>query len=317
MRLRWQRRVRKQLRRMRGHERSPALAVAKIELRGFPLVKALWTVMLDPAQSHFHRATIGRLLSVTGDSRPVQALLKLFFEQSEKNDLYTTALTLEEFGDRRAVPSLIRALMSDGNPHRRHAAARALGWIRRPGRAAALALARCLVDDTQPQPAREEAAKSLAYVGSPGTIEPLISVLNDPDVRIRFWAVFGLGGSCRADARAVQALESMLDDNEVPPGNWWWSVGKEALAMLGSLADRLDSAGGVSMRPRLANYKARLDAEIQRVFSDADASVEDRRWAEGYTINPKPDRGAEGLAVEVSEFRSKTLADGKDRQRHP
>jgi HEAT repeat protein len=257
---------------MRGHERSLARAVAKIECRGSSLVEALLTVMLDPSQSHFHRATIGGLLSLAGDSRPVQALLKLFFEQSEKGDLYTTALTLEQLSDRRAVQPLIRALLEDGNPHRRHAAARALGWIQRPGKAAALALARCLVDDTQPQPAREEAAESLAYVGRRETIEPLISVLNDPDVRIRFWAVFGLGGSCRADARAVRALESRLDDDEVPPGNWW-SVGREALAMLGS------------MHPPLANYTMRLDEETQRVFSDTDATVEDRRWAKGYANN--------------------------------
>jgi hypothetical protein len=247
MRLKWQRRVRKQLRRMRGHERGLALAVAKVERPGVPL-------------------------AIAGDIRPVQALLELFFEQSPKDDLYTTALTLEELGDRRAVPSLIRALLEDGNPHRRHAAARALGWIHRPGRAAARALARSPVDHTQPQPAREEAAESLAYVGRRETIEPLISVLNDPDVRIRFWAVFGLGCSCRADVRAVKALESMLDDDEVPPGNWW-SAGREALAMLGS------------MRPPAANYKMRLDAETQRVFSNADATVEDRRWAKGYNNN--------------------------------
>jgi HEAT repeat protein len=233
--------------------------------------------MLDPAQSHFHRAAIGKLLSVAEDRRPVQALLKLFFEQTEKDDLYATALTLEELNDRRAFPPLIRALLEDANPHRRHAAARALGWIHRPGRAAALALARCLADDKQPQPAREEAAESLASVGRRETIGPLISVLHDPDVRIRFWAVFGLGSSCRADARAVQALESVLDDDEVPPGNWW-SVGKEALAMLGS------------MHPPLEKYKTRLEAETQRVFSNPDAFVEDRRWAEGYTIDSTPNR---------------------------
>ena len=59
-----------------------------------------------------------------------QPLLALFFEQTEKDDLYATALTLESLNDRRAVPPLIHALLEDGNPHRRHAAARALGWIR-------------------------------------------------------------------------------------------------------------------------------------------------------------------------------------------
>jgi len=109
MRLRWQRRLRKQLRRMSGHERSLAVTAAKMERQGIPLVKTLLTIMLDPTKSHFDRAAIGKLLSVGGDGRASKALLKLFFEQTEKNDLSTTALTLEELDDRTAVPPLIRA----------------------------------------------------------------------------------------------------------------------------------------------------------------------------------------------------------------
>ncbi len=226
-------------------------------------------VMLDPTLFHHERGAAGKLLAISGDKVAVQALLKLFFEQSEKDDLYVTALTLEELNDRLAVPILINALLEDSNPHRRHAAARALGWIRPSDRATARALARCLVDPTQPQPAREEAAESLAYVGTRETIDAIISVLRDPDVRIRFWAVFGLGGSCRGDLRAVQALESVLDDGETPPGNWW-SVGREALAMLAKLP---------SVRDR---YDARLAVETQQILSDVNATNEDRRWASCY-----------------------------------
>jgi HEAT repeats len=254
---------------MRGYDRIYAVKVAKLERRGLPLTEALQVVMLDPAGSQFGRAAIVRLLSISGDDQAVQVLLKLFFEQTEKDDLYNTALALEELDDRRAVRPLIHALLEDGNPHRRHAAARALGWIRRPGRAAPLALAQCLVDPAQPQPAREEAAESLSYVGTRETIEPVIAVLGDPDVRIRFWAVFGLGGRGHWDARTVQALESMLEDREVPPGNWW-SVGKEALAML------------ANMQPPVADYEARLIAETQRLLSDPNATAEDRQWAESY-----------------------------------
>lgn len=193
----------------------------------------------------------------------------LFFEQTGKDDLYATALTIESLNDRRAVPPLIRALLHDDNPHRRHAAARALGWIHHPGRATALALAQCLVDSAQPQPAREEAAESLAYAGTRESIEPLISVLHDPDVRIRFWAVFGLGRSCRGDMRAIRALESVLGDGEAPPGNWW-PVGKEALAML------------AAKRQPPGEYETKLSAELERVLADPNATAEDRRWAEFY-----------------------------------
>jgi len=269
MRLKWQRRIRKQLRRMRGHERTLPVAVARLERRGFSLAGALRAIMLDPSRFHLHRAASGKLLAIARDDEAVQALLGLFFQQTGKHDLYATALTLESLDDRRAVPPLIRALLHDDNPHRRHAAARALGWIRQPGRAAALALARCLVDPAQPQPAREEAAESLAYVGTRETIMPLISVLRDPDVRIRFWAVFGLGGSCHGDVRAIRALESVLDDDETPPGNWW-PVGKEALAML---ASEQRSAG---------DYKTKLSAERQRILANPNATAEDLRWAASY-----------------------------------
>lgn len=276
MRLKLQRRIRKRLRRMPGREQILALKVAKFERQGLPLIEALRVVMLDTAGDYFGMAAMGRLLSISGDDQAMRALLKLFFEQTEKDDLYTTALALQELNDRRAVQPLIHALLEDRNPHRRHAAARALGWIRRPGRAAALALAQCLVDPAQPQPAREEAAESLSYVGTRETIEPLIAALRDPDVRIRFWAVFGLGGSGRGNARAVEALDSMLNDDEVPPGNWW-SVGKEALGML------------AAMRP---DYETKRKAEADRVFSDASATAEDRRWAECYgtsipALNPR------------------------------
>ena len=254
---------------MRGYERILVVRVARLERRGLPLVEALRAVMLDPAESHSGRAAIGRVLSISGDDQAVQALLKLFFQQTEKDELYSTALTLERLNDRTAVRPLIHALLEDGNPHRRHAAARALGWIIRPGRAAALALARCLADPTQPQPAREEAAESLSYVGTRETIQPVITVLRDPDVRIRFWAVFALGGRGHQDARTVQALDSMLEDHEVPPGNWW-SVGKEALAML------------AGMQPPVSDYETRLMAARERVLSDPNATAEDRRWADAY-----------------------------------
>lgn len=137
---------------------------------------------------------------------------------------------------------------------------------------AAKALVAALLDQSQPQPAREEAAESLAYSSNKQAIEPLISVLPEPDVRIRFWAVFALGGiaqrrSDRVVLRVIQALENMLDDEETPPGNWW-SVGRESLAMLGKLHPK---------------YAARLNSEIQQVMSDPNSQPQDLRWAGSYS----------------------------------
>ena len=260
MRLRWERRIRKRLRGEVGR------AVAGRERRGESLEEALCGVLTDGSFSQWDRAEAGRLMSIGVDGRAVRELVAQFFRQEAKDELYMTALALEALDDARAVPALIRALLEDANAHRRHAAARALGWISRPGRGAARALALCLADPGQPQAAREEAAESLAYVGSAETIDVLIGALSDGDVRIRFWAVWGWGGSCRGEARAVRALEGVLGDGEVPPGTWW-SVGREALAMLGGLR----FAGNP--------YRGLLAEAARRVLGDAGAGEEERRWA--------------------------------------
>jgi HEAT repeat protein len=87
---------------------------------------------------------------------------------------------------------------------------------------------RALSDQSQPQPVREEAAESLAYSHYRPAIPVLIAVLDEGDVRMRFWAVFALGniGQFTGDARVAPALERMLADDEAPPGNWW-PVGRE------------------------------------------------------------------------------------------
>jgi HEAT repeat protein len=254
--------------------------VHKYERSGMSIGSALQAAMLDPGAGWLRRGTAAKMLAIADARGAVARLLNLFFTQKGKAELWETALAIEHGTDRTAVPRLADALY-DENPDRRHAAARALGWIRPVSRRAAKALVEALPDKSQPQPVREEAAESLAYSHYVPAIPPLISVLDEPDVRMRFWAVFALGGIGQwqtyaprgrgrwrrsADPRVIGALERMLQDEEAPPGNWW-SVGREALAMLGHLEPR---------------YEGQLDTETQRVLRDPNSSAEDLRWAEGY-----------------------------------
>jgi HEAT repeat protein len=241
----------------------------QLESAAHGLPAALRAFVLSSSLDHFGRGEAAKALIAAGDTEVVPALLRLFAQQTDPVDLYTTGLTMEMLRAPALVSPLIKALLHDENPGRRRAAARALGWMQPPSRKAARALAECLADRTQPQPVRVEAAESLAYAGNRSTINALISAIDDADVAIRFWAVFGLGSSCGAETRAAKALESRLNDDKFPPG--WWSVGKEALAMLGRV-----------MRPPLAEYSKRLRDEINCVLSDPTSSDEDQRWAEGY-----------------------------------
>lgn len=271
MRARIERRLRKQLRRLRPAGPELVAILNRYERSGVALESALRRVIIDPAAGWYLRGFAARVLALADARGAVSDLLDLFFVQTDKIELWETALTIEHFGDRAAIRPLAEALY-DTNPHRRHAAARALGWIPKAGVRAAKALIRALSDKTQPQPVREEAAESLAYLGYAGAIPELISVLSEPDVRLRFWAVFALGGIGQrqtyaprgsADPRVMEALERMLSDQEVAPGNWW-SVGREALAMLGHFDPK---------------YRAELDSETERVLGDPNSSPEDLRWA--------------------------------------
>lgn len=223
---------------------------------------------LDPTTDWQTRGQAARILSAV-DSRGIVAdLLGLFYSQTEKEDLWQTALTLESLCSRETVRPLVKAF-HDANLDRRHAAARALGWIPNAGRTAANALVEVLADRSQPNPVREEAAESLAYLGCASAVPALVRALDDTDVRIRFWAVFALGslagnaGSDQTKSDIVRALERMLLDNATPPGNWW-PVRREALSMLGTLTP---------------GYEALLADEIAAVLSDPDASAEDKWWA--------------------------------------
>jgi hypothetical protein len=155
-----------------------------------------------------------------------QVLLSLFFAQSGQQALYETALTFESCNCR----------------------------------ATALALARCLADPAQPLPAREEAAESLAYAGgrvstTREVMAALLFAIQDPNARIRFWAVFALGSGCRRHPQAVPALESVLDDSESPPGNWW-PVGREALALL------------AAMPGAPSHHRATFASAVHRILAD-------------------------------------------------
>jgi|HubBroStandDraft_6_1064221.scaffolds.fasta_scaffold336824_2 HEAT repeat protein len=251
---------------------SLARAVQKYERSGMSLGSALRTILFDQSAGWMMRGSATQLLPVGDSERAIGGLLDLFFKQTDKIELWETALTIEHSGEQSAVPRLVEALY-DVNPERRQAAARALGWLWPVSPRAAKALIRALLDKSQPQPVREEAAESLAYSHYSPAIQPLASVLEEHDVRMRFWAVFALGGIGEwrvhgdADAGVVEALERMIPDNEVAPG--WWSVGQEALAMLGKLDPQ---------------YGAKLDAETRRVLGDPNSSSEDLRWAGGYSL---------------------------------
>ncbi len=276
MRLSSQRKLRKHLRSLRHQPANHNLfrLIERSDRAGIPIADALRKIISDQPLGWYTRGIAARVLAIAEGAAVSAFLLKLFFSQTEAIALWETALTIEWFGDVRSVKPLASAI-NDDNLYRRHAAVRALGWIPDAGRLAVKALIRVLTDASQPVFVRAEAAESLAYLHVRGATPHLIAALADPEPAIRFWAVFALGSirnhktGQHEDRSVIPALESVLLDNGTMPGSYW-SVGREALAMLG----RLD--------PPEPRYRDQLAMEIQRVLADPNASIDDRRWAEGY-----------------------------------
>ncbi len=165
-----------------------------------------------------------------------------------------------------AEMNLFREVLKGGSPEEQVAGLDALAFVR--SRPVWRVLIGILHNTAFTIDIREHAAEMLHLQESRETVEACARALDDPNAKIRFWAAYTLGQVGRKGLRAIAAaaLKRVLNDQEVAPG--WWSVGREAQAGIAAAGDR--------------DGRALLQAEIQRVQRDADASDEDRRWAECY-----------------------------------
>ncbi|MBI4906760.1 MAG: HEAT repeat domain-containing protein [Acidobacteria bacterium] len=254
MRLRVERRIRKQLRRKENADLAHNVRTS--ERAGLSLDAAITQAALH---TQYHRDRGARLMGPRG----LPFLLERFTQAQDLGELFELARAIEYLRDPRAITPLIAALQS-GHPGHAQAAAYALGWLR-PTVRSTQALITALADPTQPEMVRQQAAESLAYHDSTRAIPALISELANPAVSIRFFAVFAFGSIARFRPRQWEAvrraLEPLLDDHAVLQG--MWSVSLETLAMLGPLD---------------ARYAEQLAAELRRIEADPNASKENRDW---------------------------------------
>jgi HEAT repeat protein len=259
-------------RRLRSRVNGPALSdyIAQLERDGASFLEALRRIVETPGLGRYFRGGAAAALKEAGHPEVIEFLISEFLREPEKNCFWEAAQSLEEMGDKRATAAFVRAL-NDPDQEHRYAAAHVLGWMK--DKRAVMPLIRVLEDQSQPPFVRGEAAESLSYLRSFRPIPALIRALGEDHVAIRFWSVFALGSirdretwkGGTNDPRVVPALESVLEDTTVLPT--YWSVGREALAMLGRLT------------PTNPDYKKRLAAELNAVLDDPDACHEDRSWA--------------------------------------
>ena len=165
--------------------------------------------------------------------------------------------------------TIFRKVLRAGTPEEQTDAVDAIAYSDHPR--VRRALINLLENTTAPLEVRDRAAEMLHLQSGRATAEACVRALKDPTPSIRFWAAYSLGQIAywRGELRqaAAAALQHVLDDKAIAPG--WWSVGREAQAIIVGLRD-------------IAGERERLQETIRIIQNDPNASTEEKKWAEHY-----------------------------------
>ncbi|MGL5925862.1 HEAT repeat domain-containing protein [Chroococcidiopsis sp.] len=186
----------------------------------------------------FHqRWDVAKLLPKFG-REAIASLLEILADEDADEELRWFAVrSLGTFDNPEAIAALVELLQTSANPEEQGIAAAALAEI---GSNAVSAITKLLKRENT----RALATRSLAYIRTKETIEPLLSVVRDADLEIR--------------AIAIEALSS-FHDPKIPP------ILVEALSDLGAKV-RKEAITGLSFRPDLREELNLVDLLLLRLY---------------------------------------------------
>ncbi|MEP6538051.1 MAG: HEAT repeat domain-containing protein [Bryobacteraceae bacterium] len=235
-----------------------------------PFAQALLEFVTNSAENWDSRELLAKVVWRTrGAKRIVRAIRHAFLSKNEAEAILEYLGLMPHEGTTTRL-SLFREVLRGGTIFEQVDAVDAIAMAEGNARVRRTLIG--LVEDTAaPLEVRDRATEMLHLFSSRTAAEACIRALKDPAPSIRFWAAYSLGqiSSWNSDYRieATAALKRMLNDEAVAPG--WWSVGREAQAMIIGLRN-------------LPRERERLQKEIQTIQDDPCAAIEDKRWAEHY-----------------------------------
>lgn len=185
------------------------------------------------------RWDVAKILPKLGDRVIDPLITVLENEEKESEHRWFAARILGEFDQPRVVVALVDCLQRTEDEDLRAIAAKALGNI---GQSAIDALTQLLSNPVT----RLLTVEAFAQTPRSEVIEPLLSVVNDPDVIIRTRAIAALANF--SDPRIIVVLRSALKDLAAP-------VRREAVIALGFRAENLDHTELLnSLKPLLYDF---------------------------------------------------------------
>jgi hypothetical protein len=183
-------------------------------------------------------------------------------EEKESEHRWFAARILGEFDQTSVILALVNCLEITEDEDLRAIAAKALGNI---GQSAIDALNQLL---SNPE-TRLLAVEAFAQIPRPEVIDPLLSVVHDPDVIIRTRAIAALANF--SDSRIIVVLRSALKDLAAP-------VRREAVIALGFRAENLDKTELLnSLKPLLYDFNLEVCQQaaiaISKINSEAGVRI--------------------------------------------
>lgn len=166
------------------------------------------------------------LVSRLGDEKAIPILISLL-QHKDFRLRSASAKALGELNAKKSVKDLITALANEKNNEVSKTIVYALGLL---GDATAFdILVNILKDKYRSPKIRGFAAEALADLKDRRAVVPLIEVLKDMSVEVRFWATFSLGEL--GDEQALSELQKLvLSDTSILPN--WGSIKEEAFTAI-------------------------------------------------------------------------------------
>jgi HEAT repeat protein len=174
------------------------------------------------------------LLGRLGEKRAIPTLVCLLKHQNHQLRNAAT-IALGELDAKESLESLITTLINENNEEVAEAIVYTLGLL---GDKAAFDILVNILQNTNKNPKiRGLAAEALADIRDQRAVMPLIEVLKDTSVEVRFWAIFSLGEL--GNEQALSELQTLaLTDKSVLSD--WGSIKEESLTAIHRIKEQCD-----------------------------------------------------------------------------
>lgn len=164
------------------------------------------------------------------DSEVKKLLAESFRNDRSAGVIWESAKGLISQEARQFISMFLETAKNSGHIDRRRAAVYILGNL--SVRKSVPILVSLLLNKSEDEGLRGEAAEALGNIMDHRAIDPLIQTLDDDSVEVRFWSIFALG---QLDAKKALPRLRKIARIDKATLRGWWSIKKEAIDAINNI----------------------------------------------------------------------------------